>query len=210
MPQPSTRLFLDLPPIPNAAQFKPLLLSALGAGNIACVLLRDSGNADPKSAARALMPLVQAREAAFLVEGDPRLAVRVGADGVHLPYSPDAIETALSSLAPDAIVGAGRLATRDDAMSAAEAGASYVMFGEPDVNGTDASADHTLERVAWWAEIFNVPCVAYAGALDEIGPLAEAGAEFVALGHAVWEHPGGPADAIKEAQAILINAVPAT
>jgi thiamine-phosphate pyrophosphorylase len=210
MPQPSTRLFLDLPPIPNAAQFKPLLLSALGAGNIACVLLRDSGNADTKSAAQALMPLVQAREAAFLVEGDPRLAVRVGADGVHLAYSPDAIETAVSSLGPDAIVGAGRLATRDDAMSAAEAGASYVMFGEPEASGARVPPEHTLERVAWWAEIFNVPCVAYAGALDEIGPLAEAGAEFVALGHAVWEHRGGPADAIKEAQAILINAVPAT
>jgi thiamine-phosphate pyrophosphorylase len=92
-------------------------------------------------------------------------------------------------------------------MSAGAAGASYVMFGEPDVRGQRADPELTLERVGWWAEIFNVPCVGYAGTLEEIGPLAEAGAEFVALGDAVWQHPAGPADAIKQANAILANAV---
>jgi thiamine-phosphate pyrophosphorylase len=81
------------------------------------------------------------------------------------------------------------------------------MFGEPNADGTRPAAEHTLERVDWWAEIFNVPCVGYAGTLEEIGPLAEAGAEFVALSDAVWQHPAGPADAIKQANAILANAV---
>jgi thiamine-phosphate pyrophosphorylase len=92
-------------------------------------------------------------------------------------------------------------------MAAGEAGASYVMFGEPNADGARPAAEHTLERVAWWAEIFNVPCVGYAGSLDEIGPLAQAGAEFVALGDAVWQHDGGPADAIKRANAILANTI---
>jgi thiamine-phosphate pyrophosphorylase len=209
MPEASTRLFLILPPISDAVRFKPLLLSGLDAGDIACVLLQ--AHADVKATAQALMPLVQERDAAFLIGGgDPRLAARFGADGVHLAYSPEEIAAARASLGPDAIVGAGRLASRDDAMSAAEAGASYVMFGEPDVKGASASAEHTLERVAWWAEIFNVPCVGYAGTFDEIGLLAEAGADFVALGEVVWEHPGGPAEAVKQAQTILTNAVPAT
>jgi thiamine-phosphate pyrophosphorylase len=209
MPEASTRLYLIIPPIADAAQFKPLLLSALGSGDIACVLLPASPQVDVKATAQTLMPLVQGRDAAFLIEGDPRLAARVGADGVHIAYSHDDVAAAIASLGPDAIVGAGRLASRDDAMGAGEVGASYVMFGEPDLNGARVSPDHTLERVGWWAEIFNVPCVGYAGTLHEIGLLVEAGADFVALGGVVWEHPGGPAEAVKQAQTILTNAVPA-
>jgi thiamine-phosphate pyrophosphorylase len=209
MPQPSTRLYLILPPIVDAARFRPALSASLGAvlaaGDVACVLLRSGP--DLKATAQGLVALVQERDAAFLVEGDPRLAARVGADGVHVAYSAEAIGDAVASLGADRIVGAGMLATRDDAMSAGEAGASYVMFGDPDANGSRPVPEHTLERVAWWAEIFNVPCVGYATTLEEIGPLAEAGADFVALGDVVWNHPAGPAEAIKQAQAILANAV---
>jgi thiamine-phosphate pyrophosphorylase len=207
MPEPATRLYLILPPITDAAQFKPLLASALGAGDVACVLLRGATGLDLKSLAQALMPVVQDRDAAFLVEGDARLAARIGADGVHVGYSAETLDAALSSLGQDAIVGAGGLLTRDDAMSASERGAAYVMFGEPNAGDIRAAPEHTLERVVWWAEIFNVPCVGYAGTINEIGPLAEAGAEFVALADAVWEHPGGPAEAVRQANIILTNAV---
>jgi thiamine-phosphate pyrophosphorylase len=211
MPQDTSRetprLYLILPPIPDAAQFKPLLAAALAAGDIACVLLRQSGTGDIKALAQALMPLVQENDAAFLVEGDPRLAARIGADGTHVTYSDEAIESALSSLGPDRIVGAGGLATRDDAMNAGEAGASYVMFGEPNGAQPGAASEQVRERVAWWAEIFNIPCVGYCGNLEEIGPLAEAGAEFVALGEAVWDHPGGPGEAVRSASTILASTV---
>jgi thiamine-phosphate pyrophosphorylase len=205
MSQRSTRLYLILPPIADVTAFKPILASALGAGDIACLLLQSGP--DLKATGQGLVALIQERDAALLVAGDPRLVARIGADGVHIAYSPEAVGDAVSSLGPDRIVGVGTLETRDDAMSAGAAGASYVMFGEPDVRGQSADPELTLERVGWWAEIFNVPCVGYAGTLDEIGPLAEAGAEFVALADAVWQHPAGPADAIKQANAILANAV---
>lgn len=207
MPEPATRLYLILPSIPDLPAFKPVLAEAIAAGDIACVLLPERGHRDLKAVAQSLMRLAQERDVAFLLDGDARLAARLGADGVHLAYSPDAVQSAVSSLGADAIVGAGALASRDDAMSAGEAGASYVMFGEPDAAGSRPTPEHTLDRVAWWAEIFNVPCVGYAGALEEVGPLADSGAEFVALGEAVWAHPRGAAHAIKEAQAILMNAV---
>ena len=207
MPEPATRLYLILPPVTDAAQFKPLLAAALSAGDVACVLMRQARHSDMKAVAQALMPVVQERDAAFLVESDPRLAARVGADGAHVAYSAEALDDALSSLGEDAIVGAGGLATRDAAMSAGEAGAAYVMFGEPNADGTRPAPEHMLDRVAWWAEIFSVPCVGYAGTIDEVGPLAEAGAEFVALADAVWEQPGGPAEAVRQANAILANAV---
>jgi len=207
MPEPATRLYLILPPIADAAQFKPVLAAALGVGDVACVLMRQSPRGDLKSLAQPLLPLARQRDTAFLIEDDARFAARIGADGVHVPYSAEVVGEALSSLGKDGIVGAGALASRDDAMSAGEAGASYVMFGEPDAGGHRLPPEHTLERVAWWAEIFNVPCIGYAGTLEEVRALAEAGAEFVALGDAVWNHPAGAADAIKQARAILANAV---
>jgi len=40
--------------------------------------------------------------------------------------------------------------------------------------------------VAWWAEIFEVPCVAFAETADQAAELARAGADFIALGAALW------------------------
>jgi thiamine-phosphate pyrophosphorylase len=39
-----------------------------------------------------------------------------------------------------------------------------------------------IERAAWWAEIFETPCVAYAPDAESVPALVETGAEFVALG----------------------------
>ncbi len=79
-------------------------------------------------------------------------------------------------------------------MLAAEQGADYVMFGEPDAaSGARPAFEAIEERVAWWAEVFECPCVAYAASLDEIAPLVAAGADFIALGDFLWRDP----DAIK-------------
>ena len=40
-------------------------------------------------------------------------------------------------------------------MLAAEAGADYVMFGEPDGTGARPAFAAIEERVAWWAEVFE-------------------------------------------------------
>ncbi len=85
-------------------------------------------------------------------------------------------------------------------MTAGEYGVDYVMFGGPD--GAESHED-IVARVDWWAEIFNVPCVAYAHALTDVGDLAAAGADFVALGRAVFEDPRGVAPALAEVAARL-------
>ena len=95
--------------------------------------------------------------------------------------------------------------SRDDAMAAGEAGADYVMFGEPRRDGYTPPLAETLERTAWWAEIFQTPCVAFAGALDAVAPLTAAGADFVALGDAIWLAPSAAA-AMAEAQALVAKA----
>ena len=46
-------------------------------------------------------------------------------------------------------------------MSLGEAGADYLLFGEPRPDGSLPSLESVVERAAWWAEIFETPCVAY-------------------------------------------------
>src|SRR3984957_12387986 len=90
-------------------------------------------------------------------------------------------------------------ATGHDAMLPAEGGADYVLFGEPDQAGHRPSPEAVTERVTWWAEIFEPPCVGYAATLAEVGALAAAGADFVAVGDCIFEDSRGPAAALAEA-----------
>jgi len=53
------------------------------------------------------------------------------------------------------------------------------------------------------AEVFEVPCVAFAPSLRAIEPLGATGAEFIALADVVWSHADGPAEAIRLALAML-------
>ena len=114
-----------------------------------------------------------------------------------------AFTAALEQLKPERIAGAGGLATRHDAMTAAEAGADYVMFGEPDAAGERPSFAAIEERIAWWAEVFEAPCVGYAASDDEVAPLVKAGADFVALGDWLWRDPQAIAETIVRAAAQL-------
>ena len=206
----TSRLYLITPPLAKAGDIPASLAAALEAGDVACLLLRlaarDDGEA--KKIVRACNDIAQPRGAAVLVEADgtqaPGIAVRAGADGVHVCRGLSAEGApALESLQPARIAGIGGLKSRDEAMHAGEAGADYLMFGEPAPDGFVPDLAQTLERAAWWAEIFNVPCVAYAHRLADVAALSGAGVDFVALGAAVWEDARGPAAAVREAQMLL-------
>jgi thiamine-phosphate pyrophosphorylase len=189
-PRPQPRLYLMTPAIEDTASFAAPLQAVLAAGDVAAVLLRLPPD-DERSLinrVKQLAPIVQTRDAALLLDGRADLVARGGADGAHLT-GVDAFGEALATLKPERIAGCGGLDTRHDAMLAAEQGADYVMFGEPDVQGHRAAFDLVEERVAWWAEVFEAPCVAYAGALDEVAPLVAAGADFIALGDWLWRDP---------------------
>jgi thiamine-phosphate pyrophosphorylase len=208
MPEDACRLFLITPVVHDPATFLPRFEAALEAGNVACVLLRHDARDETatKKLLRALAPAAQERGVACLAEVDARLAVRAELDGVHVgggkPGS-EALADALEQLKPQRIVGAGHLTSRDDAMVAGEAGVDYLLFGGPD---TIETPETILERVAWWADIFNVPCVGYAGSLAEIAGLVRAGADFVAVCDALWDDPRGVETAIKDISVLLAGA----
>jgi thiamine-phosphate pyrophosphorylase len=208
IPQTSSRrsLYLVTPLLTatDANAFGEIFVRALEAAPIACALVRLAPGSEVHSDA-AVTPLLRpARDAdcALLIENDARLAVRLGADGVHVAGAVADLSAAIERLKPERIVGAGFLRTRDQAMTAGEMGADYVMFGEPQGGARTMSLASLAERVAWWAEIFETPCVAYADTINAVGALAEVGADFVALGDAIWDS-SSPATAVREAQALI-------
>jgi thiamine-phosphate pyrophosphorylase len=192
------RLYLVTPPVSD--KLATLLADALSAGEVAAVLVQLP-HADDRvliDRVKALAAPVQDKGAALLIDGHPDIVVPSGADGTHVT-GVDPLTTALGKLKPTYIVGAGGLMSRDDAMRAGEAGADYVMFGERNPEGYRPAWPVIAERVAWWAELFVVPCVAYAENLDEIAPFCAARADFIAVGTAVFADPRGPRAAVSDA-----------
>ena len=198
--RPAPRLYLVTPQVTDAQSFARELGEALDAADIAAVLLRLKP-ADERTAinrVKALAPVTQGKDTALVLDGNPDIVARGGADGAHL-NGIDAFTNALESLKPDRIVGCGGLHTRHDAMSAAEQGADYVLFGEPNAQGQRPSFEAIVERITWWAEVFEIPCVGYAAGRDEIAALVAAGADFVAVGDFIWADARGAAAAISDA-----------
>jgi thiamine-phosphate pyrophosphorylase len=205
------RLYLLTPRLDETAAFVGAIEAALRAGDVAAVLLRLN-EADERTLvnrAKSLASAVQRRDIALLLDGRQELVARAGADGAHLTGI-EALRAALPPLKPDRIVGAGGLRSRHDAMLAGEANADYVMFGEPyrrDTGSGRPPFSALQERLAWWAELFQPPCIGYAANMDEIRPLAEAGADFVALGEWIWSEPGGAEKTVARASESLVAAV---
>jgi len=203
------RLYLVTSPL-DAPGLAAKLGEALGAADVAAVLARAPAAASAASLTeqvRAIAPTVQNRGVALLIEGYPENIEPARADGAHVTGVP-AFDTALPLLKPRYIVGCGGLGSRHDAMVAGERGADYVMFGEPDSDGRRPAFAAVLDRVAWWAELFEIPCVGWAMNLDEVAALAGAGADFVAIGDAVWTDPHGPGAAVAAAAARLNTSEP--
>lgn len=201
MAEAASRLYLITPRLSEAAGFDAAFEAALAAGDVACVFLRMQTRmgSDVRKLIARFVSLARKHDTALLIE-DPQLAARCDADGVHVSGFGAALEAAVAAMKPDRIVGVGGLTSRHDAMLAGESGVDYVMFGEP---GVEEDVAAILDRTAWWAEIFTVPCVAYAPTLADVAPYAAAGADFIALGDAVWEHPQGAAAAVEAAMLAL-------
>ncbi len=188
----TTRLCLAVTADASAASER--LSAALGMGNIASVIIAGSPSRPLDAAtARPLVEIAQRAGAAVLLADDARLARTIKADGAHLTASAQplaAFQLAREILGGGAIVGIDAGGSRHDAMALAEAGADYIGFGVPaSVPEQEDVRACRLDLIAWWAEIFQPPCVALeVGSLEEAADLADAGADFIVL-----TIPGGAA-----------------
>ena len=188
---------------PQALDPKPFaetLAAACDAGDVAAVQLRLKDTSDDaiRRAVEVLRPVAQKRGAAFILNDRPDLAAETGCDGVHIGQTDASYALARKAVGPDAIVGVTCHDSRHLAIAAAEQGADYVAFGAFYPTMTKEASGHpTPDLLRWWSEIMTVPCVAIGGITPEnVVPLVEAGADFVAVCSSVWDHPDGPVAAV--------------
>ena len=205
--RPAPRLYLATAVVDDPSPLIASLPALLAGADVAAVLLRLA-HADDRTLInriKVLAPIVQDSGAALLLDGHVELVARAGADGAHL-NGIEALGEALPSLKPDRIAGVGGLATRHDSMAAGEAGADYVLFGEPDAKGERPSVEAIAERLQWWAELFEPPCVGFAASREEAREFAAAGADFVLVGDFIWNDPRGAAAALIDAEQAIRQA----
>jgi thiamine-phosphate pyrophosphorylase len=193
------RLYLVTPPV-LPPRFAEALAAALDAGDVACVQLRlkDVPDDEIRRAVYALRPVTQSRDVAFLLNDRPDLAAAMGCDGVHIGQQ-DMPYAEARRLVGDGTIGVTCHDSRHLAIEAAEAGADYVAFGAfyPTLT-KQPPAMAEIATIAWWAEMMEVPCVAIGGITPaNCAPLVEAGADFLAVVGAVWQHPDGAAAGVR-------------
>jgi thiamine-phosphate pyrophosphorylase len=201
------RLYLITPERFDLDSFAPALTEALAGGDVACVQLRLKDVPDDAicAAARTLAPIAQDRDVAFIMNDRPDLALETGCDGVHIGQQDARYDVARDILGTDAVIGVTCHDSRHLAMVAAEQGADYVAFGAFFPTATkDAIGHPEVEILNWWSEMMVVPSVAIGGITPENCPgLVRAGADFLAVVSAVWNHADGPGEAVKRFNRII-------
>jgi thiamine-phosphate pyrophosphorylase len=177
-------------PLDVGGAFPDRLARALDAGPVAAFQFRLKDVAEHEAArlAEPLQRLCADREVAFIVNDSISLAKRLGADGVHLGQDDGSVADARARLGKAAQIGVTCHASRHLAMEAGEAGADYVAFGAFFPSSTkDTKHVAEPELLEWWARLFELPCVAIGGiTAANCAPLVQAGADFLAVSHAVW------------------------
>lgn len=199
-PSPATQLYL-ISPLDVSGDFPARLAKALDAGRglVTAFQFRVKG-LDPHEAARLAEPLqaiCAARDVAFIVNDSIGLAKRLKADGVHLGQGDGDPREARRELGPQAQIGVTCHASKHLAMEAGEAGADYVAFGAFFPSSTKHSEHRPEpELLSWWAQLFEIPCVAIGGITPgNCALLVKAGADFLAVSGAVWS--GDEAEAVR-------------
>lgn len=179
------RLYFQFPAQPSA-KLEAQLAQAIATTDAACVLLCGDGAPVDEDHAGRLIDLVQASGLACLIDHDAGLAERLGADGLHIDADPEAYTAARKLLSESANIGVLCGLGRHDAMQLAELGADYVAFGPKSESIIDA-IDQYADLIAWWSEIFVVPCVAWnVETAEQAAKFAALGADFVAPSARIW------------------------
>jgi thiamine-phosphate pyrophosphorylase len=202
------RLYLITPPaIDDLAAFGRELAQALDAGDVAALQVRLKDALDEVIAAvvDVVTPICHARNVAVILNDDPKLAARLGCDGVHIGQGDMPLAEARKLVGGRTMIGVTCHDSRHLAMEAAEGGADYVAFGAFFPTGTKETVHRPEPDILTiWQETMEIPCVAIGGITAEnAGVLAKAGADFVAVCSGVWNYPEGPGAAVKALNAAI-------
>jgi len=184
--EPALYLVMDVSTEDDLTAHTKRLGKALDRLPISALLVASyDSEACDKDALKLLVNQIQNHNIAAMVSNDPKLAQEVGADGVHMHWRATiaADYEAARALGGGAMmIGAEAGKSRHDAMVLAETNADYVAFGVPAVlKDQETARTRQIELVAWWAEMFEIPVVAFdITTPEQATAIKAAGADFIA------------------------------
>ncbi|MFT3996615.1 MAG: thiamine phosphate synthase [Asticcacaulis sp.] len=196
------QLYLITPPqIADHAAFARLLDDALSAAAVPAlqIRLKDVSPDEIRALSRLITPIAHGHGTAVLMNDHVDLAKELRLDGVHVGQSDMSYKEARKRLGTGAMIGVTCHNSRHLAMEAAEAGADYVAFGAFFPTATK-TVEHMaeLDTLTIWQETMETPCVAIGGiTAANAAQVVTAGADFIAVSGAVWNHADGPAAGVK-------------
>jgi thiamine-phosphate pyrophosphorylase len=205
------RVVLIAPRIDDPAELKSLVAAAAEGGDVASLVLPAHGDGEAafQRRAEAIAPVAQARGIAVMIDGDTRIAGRVGADGIHFEGRKAGLEELIEKFQGRMMIGAGGAKSRDDALDLGEARPDYMFFGRFGYDNTPEPHPRNLALGRWWAEMIELPCIVMAGSdIASIEAVAATGAEFVAVSSAVFAGGADPAERVAAANALLDKTAP--
>lgn len=206
------RLYLISPPKIELSRFAVALKEALSGGDVGAFQLRlkECDDASILEAAETLIPICREAGVAFILNDRVDLAQQLDVDGVHIGQEDGTVAEARHALGADAVIGVTCHASGHFAMEAGDAGADYVAFGaffpttSKPMEKQEQYGRPEPELLSWWATYTILPCVAIGGMTPaNCGTLVTAGADFIAVITAVWDHPKGPKVAVSEFNAAI-------
>lgn len=195
------QLYLVSPPVAEPRILAEQLdeIMAGGQSRVAAFLLNLPGADEGtiRKAAEELQPVCAFHGLAFILKGNVELALLLDADGVHVEANAP-IAQIHRLLGEERVLGVGCPASRDEAMQGGEAGASYIMF----------DAQTQCDLIRWWQQDVVLPCVAAGGITpDNCATFVQAGADFLAVGKGIWQHPQGALAAVQAFDAAITEAL---
>ena len=203
----SCGLYLITPPMIEVGEFKEQLVEALKPGLVKVVQLRlkDVDDQDVIEVGKTLRPICHHFDTTFIVNDRPDLAIKIGADGVHLGEKDSNVKNARVILGSSAIIGVSCYNSKHKAMLASEQGANYVAFGAFHHTKTKVPKYRArLDIIEDWSYISNVACVAIGGlTANNCSNVVSAGADYIAVISAVWNDKEGPMKAVMKFTQVL-------
>ncbi len=195
------QITLITPPVLDLDIFPATLARVMDGVDIACLRL-SLASKDPDDigrAADAARLVAHARDVAIVIENHALFVERHGLDGIHLTDGSRAIRALRKELGADAIVGSFCGISRQEGMTAGEAGADYVAFGPIGEAGLGLGTQAPRDLFEWWSEMIEVPVIAEGALTRDLVESFAPVTDFFALGPEIW----GAEDPLAALKAIL-------
>lgn len=187
------RVYLHLPAAHIPSNIRDQLSDALALEAIGAVELPLEGLTSQQAAemVERVRPIIQPADVPLIAHGTADRKILNQLNGIRLD-DPAEIGGVRRAFPAGFLVGATLEPSRDDAMRAGELDPDFVYLPSDS------------DMVRWWSDLMIIPGVAPGGdLLANAIDIARLGPDFVALNDSAWNHPDGPAGAIKSLAGLL-------